>query len=129
VPDIPKAHLPKQYLPRSKLWTIYDLDKREVARQISLIEIEIFIKIKPHELLRQEWATKNKSSLAKNVRNMVSFSTKVIHVISNNQMSEWIIRSILEENDARQRSNILRFFIRVCGVSLCILIKVFDEHL
>jgi hypothetical protein len=36
---------------------------------------------------------------------------------SNKQMSEWIIRSILEENDVRQRANILRFFVRVCGVS------------
>jgi hypothetical protein len=48
-------------------------------------------------------------------------------IASNKQMSQWIIRSILEENDARQRANILKFFVRVCGVSLYICkVLVFD---
>ena len=74
---MPQANLPKPILPKLKSWKLYDIDKREVSRQICLIEMELFLKITPDELLKQKWATKNKNTGALNVRALVSFSTKV----------------------------------------------------
>ena len=73
----PHMNLPKPILPKTKSWKLYEVDKREIARQICLVEMDLFLKIKPSELLKQDWASKNKHGIVSNVRNLVSFSTKV----------------------------------------------------
>ena len=68
---------PKSILPRSKNWGLLDLDTLEVARQLSLIESSIFQKIRPVELLKQEWLVKKRPSKAVHIKAMTALSTKV----------------------------------------------------
>ena len=70
--DIPNPILPKSL----KRFTFFDLDPLEIARQLTLIESNMFAKIEPVELTKQEWSKKN-GSLAVNVKAMTSMSTKV----------------------------------------------------
>jgi son of sevenless len=92
-------------LPKSlKRFSLMDLDPMEVARQLTLIDMDIFLKIQPVELMKQEWSRKNSSSVAVNVRAMSAMSTKI---------TGWIICTILQESDSKRRAFILKYFIKV----------------
>lgn len=92
-------------LPKSlKRFTLLDIDPMEVARQLTLLEMDIFLKIQPVELMKQEWSRKNTSSLAVNVRAMSAMSTKI---------TGWVICTILQEADLKRRSFVLKYFIKV----------------
>jgi hypothetical protein len=92
-------------LPKSlKRFTLLDLDPLETARQLTLMEMNIFLKIQPIELMKQEWSKKNTTSLAVNVRAMTAMSTKI---------TGWVICTILQEADVKRRANILKYFIKV----------------
>jgi hypothetical protein len=100
---------PEEYqqpiLPKSlKRFTLLDVDPLEIARQLTLIEMGIFLKIQPIELMKQEWSKKNTTSLAVNVRAMTAMSTKI---------TGWVICTILQEADLKRRSYILKYFIKV----------------
>jgi hypothetical protein len=62
---------------KAKNILFFDFDATEVARQMTLIESRYFLRIKPHELIKQEWAAKKVNSKAVNVRAMSSLSTNV----------------------------------------------------
>jgi son of sevenless-like protein len=86
-----------------------DVDPLEIARQMTIIEMSIFMKIQPTELMKQEWSKKNTASLAVNVRSMSSLDTKI---------TGWIICTILQEVDLKRRSFLLKYFIKVAEVRL-----------
>ncbi|KAJ3253570.1 hypothetical protein HK103_000478 [Boothiomyces macroporosus] len=107
-PKLKRAN-PQDYqapiLPKNlKRFTLTDLDPLEVARQLTLIESNIFLKIQPVELMKQEWSRKNGPSLAVNVRAMTAMATKI---------TGWVICTILQEADLKRRAFILKFFIKV----------------
>ncbi|KAI8926456.1 ras guanine nucleotide exchange factor domain-containing protein [Entophlyctis helioformis] len=97
--DIPQPVLPRNL----KRFSLLDLDPIEVARQMTLIESAMYARIMPQELMRQEWA-KKRGSIANNVRAMSQMSTKV---------TGWVVSSILSDSDAKRRSIIIKFFIKV----------------
>lgn len=70
--DVPNPILPKSI----KRFKLYDLDPLEIARQLTLVESNMFSKIQPIELLKQEWS-KKQDSISVNVRMMTAMSTKV----------------------------------------------------
>ena len=96
--DIQAPILPKSL----KRFTLMDLDPLETARQLSIMEMNVFLKIQPIELMKQEWSKKNNTSLAVNVRTMTAMSTK---------LTGWVICTILQEADVKRRANILKYFI------------------
>nr|KAJ3412401.1 hypothetical protein HK105_002366 [Polyrhizophydium stewartii] len=101
--------IPQPLLPRSiKRFTLLDLEPEEVARQLTLIESQMYARIKPAELMRQEWA-KKRGSIAVNVRAMSQFSTK---------MAGWVVATILSDPDVKRRSGIVKFFIKVAEYCL-----------
>jgi hypothetical protein len=53
------------------------LDPIEIARQLTLVESNVFDKILPIELMKQEWSKKGGNSRSINVRMMTAMSTKV----------------------------------------------------
>ncbi len=100
---------PEEYqqpiLPKSlKRFTLLDLDPLETARQLTLIEMAIFIKIEPIELMKQEWSKKNTASMAVNVRAMSAMANKI---------TGWVSCTVLQEADVKRRANILKYFIKV----------------
>jgi hypothetical protein len=113
-PKMKRMIRPEDYqqpiVPKSlKRFTLLDLDPLETARQLTLMEMNVFLKIQPIELMKQEWSKKNTASLAVNVRLMTAMSTKV---------TGWVICTILQEADVKRRANILKYFIKVGEVNL-----------
>jgi hypothetical protein len=90
-----------------KRFTLLDVDPLETARQLTIIEMEIFMKIQPIELMKQEWSKKNTVSLAVNVRAMSALSTKI---------TGWVICTILQAVDIKKRAATLKYFIKLAEV-------------
>jgi son of sevenless-like protein len=63
---------PKSITPKKNNFEFMDLDPIEVARQLTLIDSELFRAIKPYECMGQPW---NKPNAAKDAPNI----TKMIH--------------------------------------------------
>jgi hypothetical protein len=83
--------------------TILDFDPLELARQLTIKEMNIFSSIMPEELLAQEW-TKKSGSCAINVRAMAQVSTDLIHLVSD---------TILHYEDAKKRAANIKHWIKV----------------
>jgi son of sevenless-like protein len=101
---VPQETLPKPSALKAKNILFFDFDPSEMARQLTLLESRHYCRIKPHELLKQEWSVKKRESKAVNVRAMSSFSTKI---------STWVVKNILSESDPRKRATILKFYIKL----------------
>jgi son of sevenless len=74
----------------------------EFARQLTLLEHDIYRSINPWEFLKQRWA-KNKDQ-APNILNMIQFS---------NQLSNWLVGEVVKEVELRQRTLVLKHVIDV----------------
>ncbi|KAJ3452351.1 ras guanine nucleotide exchange factor i-related [Anaeramoeba flamelloides] len=98
---------PEQKVPRNifcKSLTLFDIDEEEIARQISIIDFEIFSKIKPAELLNCAWSKDKLKHRAKNVLKMTD---------RFNAMSEWVATLIIQQERVRQRVKVLKKFINI----------------
>ncbi|MBW0504237.1 hypothetical protein O181_043952 [Austropuccinia psidii MF-1] len=80
---------------------LIEFEPIELARQITLMESKLYRAIKPEEILGKP--LNKKQGLAVNVRAMSATSTK---------MTGWITETILNEDDIRKRSQILKFWIK-----------------
>lgn len=74
----------------------------ELARQLTLMESQMFCQIQSNEMITQE------SNKTDHVKAMIKKST---------QMTGWIADTILREKDVKKRSNILKHWIKVGDVS------------
>jgi son of sevenless-like protein len=101
--DYQQPILPKNL----KRFTLLDVDPLEIARQLTLVEMNIFMKIQPIELMNQEWSKKNTVSAAVNVRAMTSMSTKI---------TGWVICTVVQEADVKRRAAVLKHFVKVAEV-------------
>ncbi|KAK9712076.1 hypothetical protein K7432_007383 [Basidiobolus ranarum] len=81
---------------------IAELDPLELARQFTILESKEFCAIQPHELIDKEFS--KKSSVSVHVQAMTKLSTAI---------TTWIADCIVREEDLKNRSNILKYFIRV----------------
>ncbi|KAI9199222.1 ras guanine nucleotide exchange factor domain-containing protein [Polychytrium aggregatum] len=71
-------------------WLFADFDPLEVARQITLIEFELFSAIKPREFLDLAWMKDDKEKLAPNIMKMARWSNHVVR---------WLITEIVTIKD------------------------------
>ncbi|OBZ89132.1 Cell division control protein 25 [Choanephora cucurbitarum] len=83
---------------------VYDIDPVEMARQITLMESQLFIRIRPNEMIGQEFKKKVGISQAVHVKAMIQKST---------QITSWISDTILAEADAKKRAQVLKYWIKV----------------
>jgi len=83
--------------------SIETLDPIELARQLTLIEYDMFKTIAPKELLNLSWQNKDKEILAPNVLKMIR---------RFNDVSTWIYTCLVTEPNLKKRQTILRKFIR-----------------
>lgn len=80
---------------------ILDIDPLELARQLTIMESRLYCKIQPEELLNQDFKS---GAAAANVRAMSTLSTR---------LTGWIAETILNEQDARKRAGLVKYFIKL----------------
>lgn len=107
---MPPAYMNKAQVNALKNWkmggsdpTILDFDPLELARQLTIKEMNIFCSIVPEELLGSEW-TKRSGSNATNVRAMSTLSTDLSNLVAD---------SILQHDDAKKRAIIIKHWIKI----------------
>ncbi|KAI8368472.1 ras guanine nucleotide exchange factor domain-containing protein [Blakeslea trispora] len=83
---------------------VYDIDPTEMARQLTLMESDLFIQIRPNEMIGQEFKKKVGLSQAIHVKAMIQKSTRI---------TSWISDTILVEVDAKKRAQVLKYWIKV----------------
>jgi hypothetical protein len=82
--------------------TLMDIHPEELARQLTLIEYELYKKIKPWECLNQSWAKKDKETRAPNILAMIQ---------RFNQVSNWVATEIVMAETLKQRAKVLQHVI------------------
>ncbi|KAJ3074393.1 hypothetical protein HDU98_011368 [Podochytrium sp. JEL0797] len=66
---------------------ILDIDPLELARQLTLMEAELFVQIKPRELLDMAWMKDNKELKSPNITKMVHWSNHVVQWLATEVLS------------------------------------------
>lgn len=111
--SMPKPILPKQFvnpemghhglLEHLKAYhrNVFDLDPLEVARQMTLIDSNLFRKILAKECLNQAWASKDKLNNAPNIARLVA---------QTNALTRWVATSLLEVDFVKARVILIRWF-------------------
>lgn len=83
---------------------IHDVDEEEIARQLTLVEFDIYSRIKPWELFDQAW---NKKKLKHRAVNVLG------HIELFNSVSYWTAYSILNVDKLRSRVRMMTRFIKI----------------
>jgi hypothetical protein len=87
---------------------VHDIDAVELARQITVMETNLFCRIRPNEMIGQEFKKRSGKNTAIHVKAMIQRST---------QITNWVCDTILKENDTRKRVQMLKYWIKVGDVS------------
>ncbi len=95
--ELPLAEAPKP-------WKVPVIPPIELARQMTLIEYEVFALIKPSEFFNSAWNGKKKEKLAPNVLLLTS---------RFNQLASWVSKLILGEKSPADRGYLIQYFICV----------------
>jgi hypothetical protein len=85
--------------------SITDFDSLELARQLTIMECDLFCAIQSEEILE---GGQEGSKPPINVRAVTSLSTVI---------TGWVAESILNEADIRRRTSLVKFFIKLADVS------------
>lgn len=91
---------PKSILPKGPVKTILDVNPEELARQITLIEHQLFKEIKANEFLGLAWAKRREQ--APNILRLINWS---------NRMIKWVATTIVTEPDYRRRVATLKLIL------------------
>lgn len=100
----------KKALSQNSLTVVHvnDFDPTELARQLTLMENSLFCRIRPNEMIGQEFKKKVGTSQAVHVKAMIQRST---------QITSWVSDTILNEADTKKRAQVLKYWIKVGDVS------------
>lgn len=83
---------------------LLDIDPQEMARQITLLEYDLFKEILPKECLGQAWTKKEKEVKSPHVLRMIHWS---------NEVSWWVTTEVLKRDSPKLRSDVLKYFIKL----------------
>jgi hypothetical protein len=93
--------------PRENSFTnLMDLNAEEIARQLTLIEWDIWVKIQPWECLGLSWTKKNKETAAPNVLALIN---------RFNVVSGWVATVICTLESPKKRTKAIGKFLEVAG--------------
>eukprot|EP01113_Clastostelium_recurvatum_P004256 TRINITY_DN1187_c0_g1_i11.p1 TRINITY_DN1187_c0_g1~~TRINITY_DN1187_c0_g1_i11.p1 ORF type:complete len:1140 (-),score=277.83 TRINITY_DN1187_c0_g1_i11:153-3572(-) len=98
---------PTPFLPKPPLTGFYtpeDINPTEMARQLTLIEHDLYRKIPPKEFLGLSWQKADKEEKSPNLLKLIR---------QFNQVSRWVITALVQENNLRKRVTRLKYFIKV----------------
>ena len=103
---------PAPIIPKNmKKLKFLDIDVTEFARQLTIIESNLYGKIKPTECLNKTWQKKvgpDEPDLAPNVKALIWQS---------NQLTNWVAEMILTQSDVKKRVVVIKHFVSVADVS------------
>lgn len=106
---------PAPIMPRNmKKLKFLDIDVVEFARQLTIIESRLYGKIKLTECLNKTWQKKVGDGEAEPAPNVKSL------ILHSNQMTNWVAEMILAQTDVRKRVVVIKHFVAVADVSLCV---------
>eukprot|EP01114_Cavostelium_apophysatum_P018878 TRINITY_DN5933_c0_g1_i1.p1 TRINITY_DN5933_c0_g1~~TRINITY_DN5933_c0_g1_i1.p1 ORF type:complete len:537 (+),score=114.94 TRINITY_DN5933_c0_g1_i1:70-1680(+) len=102
--DIPRTIEPLSRSGPSNTLVLIDIDPLEVARQLTLIEYDLYSKIIPKECLNQNWTRPDKEAL----------SPHVVALIERfNTTSNWVITTVVSGKTAEDRAMVVEKFIEI----------------
>lgn len=84
--------------------TITDFDALELARQFTIMESKLYLRVQPEEVLE---VGQTNGAPATNVKAISTLSTAI---------TGWVTESILDEPDTKKRTNLVKFFVKVADV-------------
>ncbi|EIW81292.1 ras GEF [Coniophora puteana RWD-64-598 SS2] len=93
---------PAPIVPKSKKLKLLDIDALELARQLTVLESHLYLKIKPMECLvrSREQKTDHNDNIAKVIQ-------------TSNRIANWVADAVLYHEDSRKRAAVLKHFISV----------------
>ena len=98
---------PKTISPKSSNNVSFiDFNPLEVARQLTIIESNIFRNIAPNECIGLAWSKKDAKERSPNILQMINRFNKV---------SDWVVTAIVTADNPKQRTEILSKFIEVAA--------------
>lgn len=100
-PQEPKVNIKTIFSPKL---SFFDVDEEELARQLCLIEYEIYASIRPQELLNQSWSKPKLKHRSPNVLRLIHFF---------NSVSNWVAASIIQMPKVKERAKVMSKFIRM----------------
>lgn len=106
LPDISKGQLNISHAASAgkSYCSILDFEPLELARQLTLIDSDIFCAIQPDELLGLEFTKRTDDSRAIHVRQITRLATDLAHLVTD---------SILREADVKKRALVIKQWIKV----------------
>ncbi|KAJ1678464.1 hypothetical protein EV182_003997, partial [Spiromyces aspiralis] len=111
IPNLPAS--PQPILPRSmRKLKLLDMNPLELARQLTLIDSQLFNKIRPIECLKKAWSRPATDNSANGLNCAIAENIKAMGVMST-QLTLWVSSVILQETDVKKRANVLRYFISI----------------
>ncbi|OBT61423.1 hypothetical protein VE03_09492 [Pseudogymnoascus sp. 23342-1-I1] len=120
---LPAPILSKSQINSLKTWkmggsspSILDFSPIEMARQLTIKEMNVFCTIMPEELLASEWMKKSGSN-AVNVKAMSTLSTDL-----SNLVADTVLQS---ESDAKKRAVIIKHWIKIANE--CLILNNYDS--
>ena len=112
VPTVNPSQAPQPILPKNrKKMKFLDIDPIEFARQLTIIESNLYGKIKPTECLNKTWQkklAKDEPDPAANVKALI---------LHSNQLTNWVAQMILTQTDVKRRVVVIKHFVAVADVS------------
>ena len=97
---------PKSILPIKPNPTLLDCHPLEIARQLTLIEADLYRKIVPRECMGLQWSKKDGKQKAGNVLGMIDYFNKV---------SSWVVSEIVRGETQKARVDAFIFFIKIAN--------------
>ncbi|KAK0519441.1 cell division cycle- protein, partial [Tilletia horrida] len=95
---------PASLFKNTKKIKLLNIEPLEMARQLTLVESHRYRQIKPAECLGKAWTAPNAEVNAKGIKTMIALS---------NDLTGWVMESILAQTDLKTRSSYIKQFILI----------------
>ncbi|KAJ2161364.1 hypothetical protein GGF46_001542 [Coemansia sp. RSA 552] len=111
VPNLPHA-APAPILPRSlSRLRLMDINPQELARQFTLIDSNLFNKVRPIECLKTAWSRKpGDPKVCNGLNTEIAVNVKAMSTLST-QTTLWVTANILLEHEIKRRAAVIKYFI------------------
>nr|CAG4710913.1 unnamed protein product [Naegleria fowleri] len=96
-------HSELESLKSTPLW---QLEKRMICLQLTLISFRLFEKLRPKEFLNLNWMKENRRKKAPNIYTMINLS---------NEIGMWVATEILNYEEPKERSIVMKRFIKIAS--------------
>eukprot|EP01124_Arcella_intermedia_P009174 TRINITY_DN15952_c0_g1_i1.p1 TRINITY_DN15952_c0_g1~~TRINITY_DN15952_c0_g1_i1.p1 ORF type:complete len:1775 (-),score=412.71 TRINITY_DN15952_c0_g1_i1:1327-5910(-) len=104
IPKNSKPTPPPIFEPSQKIQTVYDINQLELARQLTLMEAALYVKIKRTEFLQTNWCGPESD---KNAANLLAL------IAHGNRITAWITTEILKCPNSKSRCDSISYFIHI----------------